>query len=260
MGGLTVAHAIKELLPNERLVYFGDTKHLPYGEKSPEAITQYATGIIRYLLSRDCKAIVIACNSAATAAGHYIRDIFGDQIPLLDVVQPLVEEVGRNDFQRVGIIATQATIKSGVYQKGIAGLGKEIKVEAMATPLLVPMIEEGYIDNEVSKSILSNYLLHPRMVDVEALLLACTHYPLIRHHVQKWLPEAEILDSTVVTAAALKTKLEDLGLLASERSAEDEFIISDHTETFAAQRSSSVTARRSISGDDLRRPRVFLRS
>ena len=235
MGGLTVAHAIKELLPNERLIYFGDTKHLPYGEKSPEAITQYAIGIIRYLLSRDCKAIVVACNSAATAAGHYIRDIFADQVPLLDVVQPLVKEVGQRNFQKVGVIATQATIKSGTYQKGIAALDKDIEVEAMATPLLVPMIEEGYIDNDVSKSILSNYLQDPRIANVEALLLACTHYPLIRHHVQKWLPIAEILDSTNVTALALRSMLEDLGILAQDRSGDDEFIISDHTETFAAQ-------------------------
>ena len=232
MGGLTVAHAVHRLLPNEHLIYFGDTKHLPYGDKSSEAIQQYSFNIVTYLLSSGCKAIVIACNSASTAAGDFLHQRFGHLIPIINVVDPLVQKVHEMGFRKVGLIATKATTQSGVYQRA---LEEQVAVHAKATPLLVPMIEEGFTRNHISKAIIEEYLLQPEFKDIDALLLACTHYPLIRSIVEEYLPGVHVLDSTEVTAKALHKTLQETGLLCQKREQENEFLISDYTETFDQQ-------------------------
>ena len=216
IGGLTVANAIQSLLPNERLIYFGDTAHLPYGDKSAEAITSYALGISEHLLELDCKAIVVACNSAATTALDALKQYVEPYAILIDVVEPLVQKVAKAHFQKIGIIATQATINSNQYQSRISTLLPEAIIEAKATPLIVPMIEEGFVDNEVSNAIIREYLSSDNFRDLEVLLLACTHYPLIRNILQRHLEGAEILDSTTVTAQALKEALEENALLRAQ--------------------------------------------
>lgn len=232
MGGLTVAHAVHSLLPNEHLIYYGDTKHLPYGDKSPQAIQQYSFDIVTYLLSRGCKAIVIACNSASTAAGDFLHQHFGHLVPIINVVDPLVQKVHEMGYRKVGLIATKATTQSGVYQKA---LEDTVAVHAKATPLLVPMIEEGFTRNHISKAIIEEYLLQPEFKAIDALLLACTHYPLIRTVVEESLPGVHVLDSTEVTAVALEKTLKESELLCTNRLSENEFLISDYTETFDRQ-------------------------
>ena len=233
VGGLTVANAIHKLLPNERLIYFGDTAHLPYGDKSADAIRHFSVAISQHLLNKGCKAIVVACNSASTAAFAELKAFLKDKAILVEVVQPLVNHVYQKRPRKVGIIATNATIKSDVYQSAIRyALPNSIIIDK-ATPLIVPMIEEGIVNGDISEAILKNYLSVAEFQDLDVLLLACTHYPLVHEAIQKQLPNVEVVDSTQVTANALKKALEEKELLASQPSdAANAFFVSDFTSTF----------------------------
>jgi glutamate racemase len=238
IGGLTVAHAIKKLLPNERLVYFGDTAHLPYGEKSEAAIQAYSIKITDILLEKGCKAIVIACNSASSAAYELLKEYAGKRTLFLNVIDPMVEYILAN-FQQgtVGLIGTRRTIQSDIYGKRIEAGNPSLHVASLATPLLVPMIEEGFIHNRISEEILESYLDTPEFEHISAMILGCTHYPLIHSDVAAFFPEeVKILDSSDITAEALKRQLTDKQLLASDnlKRLHDEFLVSDFTETFEA--------------------------
>ncbi|MCB0681391.1 MAG: glutamate racemase, partial [Saprospiraceae bacterium] len=184
IGGLTVAHALAQQLPNEELIYFGDTAHMPYGERSADAIRYYSLRIVKFLLDKNCKMIVIACNSASTAAYQVLLDFFHEQALFVNVVDPLVERVAGEQFHKVGIIATKVTIRSGIYEQQLRSLQPDLRIHALATPLLAPMIEEGYIHNNLSQAVISQYLSDPGFGDIDALLLACTHYPLIRSDIE----------------------------------------------------------------------------
>jgi glutamate racemase len=152
IGGLTVASAIHKILPREPLVYFGDTAHFPYGEKSADALRYYAIRISQFLLRHDCKMIVIACNTASSVAYKTVVDFVGDGIPVVNVIDPVVKEIVSNrQIKKVGIIATKATVKSDMYAKKIHALNKKVEVSSLATPLLAPMIEEGFFDNKISR-------------------------------------------------------------------------------------------------------------
>lgn len=233
VGGLTVANAIHKLLPKERLIYFGDTAHLPYGDKSADAIRHFSVAISQHLLDQGCKAIVVACNSASTAAYTELKSFLKDKAILVEVVQPLVNHVYRKRPKKVGIIATNATIKSGVYQSAIRYALPESIIIDKATPLIVPMIEEGIVHGEISEAILKNYLDVAEFQDLDVLLLACTHYPLVHDAIQKQLPNVEVIDSTQVTAHALKEALLEGSLLTSKPAeAPNAFYVSDYTATF----------------------------
>ena len=149
VGGLTVAKEIKRLLPNEDLIYFGDTKHLPYGEKSKEAIIEYSTQITKFLLDNNCKAIVIACNTATANALEDVLELVKGKVPVIDVINPVAEKVAYEIHTNVGVIATKATVNSGLYKKSIRKHNKFIKVDELATPLLVPAIEEGFKNHPI---------------------------------------------------------------------------------------------------------------
>ena len=233
IGGLTVARGIVEALPHEQLIYFGDTAHLPYGDKSADAIRYYCLRIGKFLLEKQCKAIVIACNSASTAGYRTLLDFFSDQAVFVNAVDPLVRRVAAEPFRKVGIIATKATVRSDVYAQQLHLLRPDLEVVSRATPLLAPMIEEGFVHNAVSRAILAEYLQDSRFADIDALLLACTHYPLIREAVAEQLPPSvQIFDSIDVVAADLRQKLADRDLLATERREGHHFYVSDYTRSF----------------------------
>ncbi|MDX1684863.1 MAG: glutamate racemase [Saprospiraceae bacterium] len=233
VGGLTVANAIHEQLPDEHLIYFGDTAHLPYGDKSRDAIRQYALTICDYLLSQSCKAIVVACNSAATAAFHELRSFLNGKAIFVEVVRPLVKAAAKYQPENVGLIATKATVDSKEYEIQLKKILPDTNVHSMATPLLVPMIEEGFVDDEVSRTILEEYLEHSDFSSLDMLLLACTHYPLIKPIIQEYLQGVRILDSAEVTAAELSDKLKSAELLNPTPGKKDNaFYVSDFTETF----------------------------
>lgn len=234
IGGLTVARAIAERLPNEELIYFGDTAHMPYGEKSADAIRYYCLRIARFLMEKGCKMVVIACNSASSAAWPVLIDFFRGETIFVNVIDPLVEAVSKKGFKKVGVIATKATINSRVYELKLLEKQPHLTVCPLATPLLAPMIEEGFFHDKLSSAIIENYLSNPVLADIEALLLACTHYPLIRPDIETYFGgRVEVFDSTDVTARSVEQKLAERGLLNSKRENPHRFYVSDYTKSFA---------------------------
>ena len=162
IGGLTVAHAITELLPNEQILYFGDTAHLPYGDKSTAAIQAYAVKICDLLVKQKCKVILIACNSASAAAYDLVREYVGSKAKALNVIDPVIAYVGKNyPNKTMGLIGTKQTVNSNVYRKKIDDLNQNITLHSVATPLLAAMIEEGFFNNNISESIIQTYLSDP---------------------------------------------------------------------------------------------------
>ncbi len=233
IGGLTVANAIVQFLPDEEIIYFGDTAHLPYGDKSADAIRYYSLRISKFLLEQQCKMIVVACNSASSAAYHVLVDFFKGQTLFVNVVDPLVEEVARKRYRKVGIIATKATVQSGMYERQLRALQPDLEIASLATPLLAPMIEEGYVHNEISHAVLQSYLSHPSLQDIDALLLACTHYPLIRPEIEDFFGKnVQVYDSTDVVARAVKERLASKSLLNPQKQHNHRFFVSDYTSSF----------------------------
>lgn len=235
IGGLTVASAIKRALPEESIIYFGDTAHVPYGDKSKELIAHYAVKITEFLLQeKNCKAIVIACNTASAAAYEYLRDQHKGSIPVINVIDPMIEEViADQGIKNVGIIATKTTIHSGVYQEKFSRRKPELKYAALATPLLAQMIEEGFYNNNISEAVLQEYLGDPVLQGIDGLVLACTHYPLIKKEIDQYFDgRVKIFDSAEVVAKKLKTILTKENLLNNGPSEEDHFYVSDYTKSF----------------------------
>lgn len=265
VGGLTVAHAIHTVLPNEQLIYFGDTVHLPYGDKSRESIIQYSLGIADFLLKQKCKIILIACNSASSNAFDEVKEHVGNRAEVINVIDPVVNKVCIDtgsilDFDEetphtsvdkpplVGIIGTKATIDSGTYERKInetlTTLMKDsneiatvshpgINISSMATPLLVPMIEEGFVFDDISNAIIRSYLSRKEMIGIDALILGCTHYPIIRNQISRVLNfEVNVLDTARIVALYVQDHLTEHGLLAEKPAGDNKFYISEHTHYF----------------------------
>lgn len=234
VGGLTIAKEIKRVLPHENLIYYGDTKHLPYGEKSREAIIGYSTKITEFLLEKNCKAIVIACNSATANALKEVLELVNHKVPVIDVINPVAEKVSYEIHNNVGVIATKATVNSGLYKKSIRKHNKFIKVDELATPLLVPAIEEGFRNHPITNSIIYNYLSNNKLKNIETLILGCTHYPLLLNEIKQFYgSRVRVIDSPSIVANELKTILEKHHLLNEiEKDPTYQFYLSDITKNF----------------------------
>lgn len=236
IGGLTVARAVAQRLPHERLVYFGDTAHLPYGEKSTAAIQAYAVKICDVLLRQHCKLILIACNSASAAAYELVREYVGSKALVVGMIDPVVQYVGQHYAGRpVGLIGTKQTVGSNIYRKKIDQLDLGVDLHALATPLLVPMIEEGFFAGRVSEEIIRAYLDHPALQNIDALLLACTHFPLIKPQMEAhYQGRVAVLDPSDVVAATVAEALASRQLLAApaEATPAHHFYVSDFTRSF----------------------------
>jgi glutamate racemase len=236
IGGLTVAYAIRDLLPNESMIYFGDTAHLPYGDKSEAAIQAYSVKIADVLIRKGCKVIVIACNSASSAAYELLKEYVRKDIKIINVIDPMIDLVSqRFQGRQIGLIGTKRTVQSGVYVRKIEGLDQNIVVKSLATPLLAPMIEEGFFNNQISHEIIAQYLADPELQSIEALILACTHYPLIKKEIGNFYHNRmTILDSSETVALALKEYLQKEDLLNTQTLPVHQFMVSDYTESFEA--------------------------
>jgi len=234
VGGLTVAHAIRQVVPGERIIYFGDTAHLPYGDKSAEAIRSYSHRITEFLLGFDAKMVLIACNSASASAYESLVKEFSDRTIILDVINPVVQYIATRNFRRVGVIGTKRTISSGTYEKMIHESSPSTEVFSMATPLLVPMIEEGFIFDDISNAIIRTYLSDRNLQNIDALILGCTHYPIIRNQISRFFNfNLEVVDSARIVALKLRQMLEQHDLInAGLQHDEDQFFVSDYTEYF----------------------------
>ena len=218
------------------MIYFGDTAHLPYGDKSEAAIQAYSVKIADVLLKKGCKVIVIACNSASSAAYELLKEYIRS-VHIINVIDPMVSlVVNQSAGKRIGLIGTKRTVQSGVYEKKIAASNKNIILQSLATPLLVPMIEEGYFDNKISHEIIAAYLNDPILKEIEGLILACTHYPLIKSEISEYYNgKVTILDSSEVVAQALQKYLEETNLLnPGHDKPKHQFMVSDYTASFEA--------------------------
>jgi glutamate racemase len=216
IGGLTVLDAICRNLPRERSVYFGDTARLPYGTKSRETVTRFAKEIVDFLMTKNPKAIVVACNTASAYSLPVIRDMV--DIPVVGVVEPGAEaalRITRNN--KIGVIGTRATVQSGAYLEAIQSRKPDAKVFSKACPLFVPLIEEGWIDHPVTLEIAREYLGHLVALGVDTLILGCTHYPLLKGVLENVVrPEVVLVDSAEETARTVEHVLSRDGMLSPE--------------------------------------------
>ncbi len=235
VGGLTVANAVRQALPKERIIYYGDTAHLPYGDKSKETIIHYSTKIAEFLLEQECKVIVIACNTASSNAYEEVKKRVKDQSVVINVIDPVVEHVLEySEYKHIGVIGTKSTIASDTYAKKIHDTKSGILVSSMATPLFVPMIEEGFIFDDISNAIIRNYLSRHEIGNIEALILGCTHYPIIQNQINKFYNfDVEVFDSARIVASHLNNILKERDIYCSDDlSMASKFYVSDFTPYF----------------------------
>lgn len=209
-----MVRAVQELLPHEDILYLGDTARLPYGSKSPETIRSFADEDVRFLISRGVKAIVVACNTATAHALPVLRDQY--RIPIIGVIEPGVDAALANPgVERIGIIATRGTIGSHAYQHALALRRTGLIIHGQPTPLLVPLIEENWIDHPATGVVLKTYLEPLIEKGIDTLMLACTHYPLLIPVLREILPpDVRLVDSATTCAEYLKRELTRLDLLA----------------------------------------------
>jgi glutamate racemase len=233
IGGLTVAHAIKDELPNESLIYFGDTAHLPYGDKSAASIRHYSARITSFLMEQGAKMIVIACNTASAHAYQTVCDVTGPNVPVVNVIDPVSAYIAQHYTEgKVGVIGTKGTISTRIYPRKIESLNPNLRVASRATPLLASMIEEGFFNNKISQAVVHSYLEHPTLKGIQALVLGCTHYPLIRKEVEAYYKKGvEVIDSGQRVAAEVHELLKANKAL-SKGPATYTFHVSDYTSAF----------------------------
>jgi len=237
VGGMTVARAVETLLPDNQIIYYGDLARTPYGNKSPEAIIEYSIGNTEFLLGHGAKIIIIACNSAASVASDILRQTFA--VPIFEVITPAVERaVASTVTGNIGVMGTRATIRSGIYDQKIKEQAPEFHVFSKACPLLVPLVEEGWIDARETKMILRKYLAPLKQKQIDTLVLGCTHYPLlkdlIRHRMGK--NRVRLIDSSIEVALTLKVYLSenpDFGKTLQQGS-ENKYFVSDLTKAAVA--------------------------
>lgn len=233
VGGLTVAREIMRQLPDERIVYFGDTARVPYGNKSKKTIIRYTHQILRFLKRQGVKAVVIACNTAsATALEEVEKDL---DIPIIGVVRAgarAAVEATKNG--KIGVIGTEATIQSGIYTEEMEALCPEIEVTGKACPLFVPLVEEGLLHDSVTDEIASRYLTVLKGKYIDTLVLGCTHYPLLRSTLRRLMGEdVSLVNPAYETAIELKHLLEGQGIAnPSPRGEQYQFYVSDLAEKF----------------------------
>lgn len=236
VGGLTVAREIMRQMPNEKIIYFGDTARVPYGAKSKETVTRFSKQIVRFLKTFDVKTIVVACN---TASAYALEDLEKEcDIPIIGVVEPAAKvatEVTRNG--KIGVIATEATISSHIYNEYITEINKDVTIYGKACPLFVPLIEEGLWIDPVTDEIAKRYLTELIDLDIDTLILGCTHYPLIRSTLGRIIGEdVTLVNPAYETAIELKTLLQERGLLNDHQPSLGEnqyqFYVSDTAEKF----------------------------
>lgn len=234
VGGLTVFKEIRSMLPGEDLIYFGDTARVPYGSKSVQVIRKFSREIATFLENLNVKMIVIACNTASAFALNLIRS--ETSLPVVGVIDPGVRAaVKAAENGIIGVIGTKGTINSGAYQEKITRLRSNAKIVAQPCPLLVPIVEENLLNSEIARMALKMYLSELKELKISSLILACTHYPLLKPLIQDYLgTQTSLIDSARETAKEVKDVLEARRICNSaEKPGKEKFFVSDSTEAFA---------------------------
>jgi len=208
---------------------------LPYGDKSAAAIQSYTVKICDLLIKQQCKVILIACNSASSAAYQLAKEYVGSKAKVINVIDPVISYLGgKFENKTIGLIGTKRTVRSNVYQKKLDKLNKNIQLRSLATPLLAPMIEEGYFNNTISEHIIQSYISDQSLIGIEALVLGCTHYPLIKNQINDFYKgKIEVIDSSHIVASHLKTYLDKNDLHRVSETTFNKFFVSDYTHSFA---------------------------
>jgi len=232
VGGLTVVRELIRQLPGENILYFGDTARVPYGSKSPDTIIHFSRQIVRFLLERGVKLIVVACNTASALALETIRQEF--DVPILGVVEPGARAAANaTKTHKVGVVGTEATVRSGIYRRIIQGLDSGIEVQEKACPLFVPLVEEGFKEHHVTDEIIAYYLESMKHSEIDAMILGCTHYPLLRSRIKAYMGEKiQIVNPAYETAMDIKSLLQQKDLLNSQIQGQYSFFVSDAAEKF----------------------------
>lgn len=234
VGGLTVVKQIIKVLPEENLVYFGDTARVPYGAKSKATVTKFSEQIIRFLKTKNVKAIVIACNTVSSNCYESLSATF-PELPIIEVVTPGVEScLAATKNKKVGLIATQGTVTSGAYERRLKNADSEIQVFKKACPLFVPLAEEGWTNNEVAKLTVKQYLSELVAKGIDSVILGCTHYPLLKACIGEFVGEGvTIVDPAKATAIKLKNYLQMNDMLTDNvGEGNREFYVSDEYAKF----------------------------
>ena len=235
IGGLTVAKALVEQLPHENIIYFGDTTHLPYGDKSVAAIQAYSIKIANMLLQQNCKLILIACHTASSASFELVNEYVGGKALVMNVIDPIVHHLQKSYAKKcLGLIGTKLTVSSNIYKKRIDALNIDITLKSQATPLLAAAIEEFH-QKKVVDSILHEYLSQNTLDGIEALILGCTHYPVVKKNISAFYKnKIEIIDPSEIVAQNVKKQLKESNLLnKTDTHGSKQLFVSDYTHTFA---------------------------
>ncbi len=245
LGGLTVAAALRRALPNERIIYLGDTARVPYGTRSAETVVRYARGCAKLLLERGVKALIIACNTVSAVAVEILRAEL--DLPVLGVVEPgaraALNALGQGSNGPIGVLGTVGTVASGAYPRAVSQLSTRLEVVAQAAPLLVPLVEEGWLTGEVPRLAIRRYVEPLVAANVSVIVLGCTHYPLLKHMIAEVVAELAghvipVVDSAEATAAAVQAWINDEkitpALSAPTPGEELELLVTDLPKSFAA--------------------------
>ena len=236
VGGLTVVKQVKQALPQYKIVYFGDTARVPYGNKSPEIIKKYSQQDLEFLLQKGAKIIVIACHTASAVASGYLREKY-PAVPIFDVVRPGLDQANKiSRHGRVGIIGTENTVKSQAHEKYLQEINPSIEVFAQACPLLVPLAEEGWLKRQETRRVVRHYLKPLKKEKIDTLVLACTHYPLLTRVISEIAGKGvTVVDPAQEVAAQINKYLQENPALAAEitkNGQSDEFYVSDVSDKF----------------------------
>ncbi len=231
VGGLTVVKEIMATLPNERVVYFGDTARVPYGTKSKELVTSYAAQIVEFLLQKSVKAIVVACGTVSSNAMEALRARF--DIPLIEVVTPGAKAaLAASKNGRIGVIGTEATVRSGAYERLLKAMREDIIVHSRFCPLFVPLVEEGWTNTDVTRLTAEIYLNELLATGIDTLVLGCTHYPLLIDCIHGIAGSVTLVNPAQATAHELSDFLHNQNMLRQDSTPEHEFYVSDNTAKF----------------------------
>jgi len=229
VGGLTVVAELRRRLPGESILYLGDTARLPYGTKSRATVERYTQRNIGFLMDHGVKAVVVACNTAS-ALGLDRIDI---EVPLLGVIEPGARRAAAVSRGRVGVIATESTVRSKAYPEALHRVRRELEVHTQAAPLLVPLVEEGWHDDPITEQIVKRYVAPLQEARVDTLVLGCTHYPLLTPVVRRLMgPDVELVDSAETVSLEMATILENSGLVATAETPSTRLCLTDGSERF----------------------------
>ncbi|MDP2158691.1 MAG: glutamate racemase [Nitrospirota bacterium] len=233
IGGLTVLKEILDKLPSENTIYLGDTARVPYGSRSPETVTRYSFENTRFLSSKNVKILVIACNTASSVSLSAVRKSF--PVPVVGVIEPGARAAAAaTKKKRIGVIGTEATVRSGSYTMAIQAIDPSIDVFGIPCPLFVPLVEEGWTDGQITEMVADRYLADMRKKDIDTLVLGCTHYPLLKHVFSKIMGNnVTLIDSAIETACEISRILEVQGLMnISGQLVRHEFYVTDSPQKF----------------------------